>query len=61
MTQEQVAFLEDQVEFLDWYRRIVNVALQLQCDEIYTREDAVTDLTDLAQGMAMTLGVRWKG
>ncbi len=61
VTQEQVSFFEDQIEHLDWYRRIVNVALQLQSDEIYTREDAVTDLTGLAQGMAMTLGVRWKG
>lgn len=60
MTQELVAFLEDQVEFLDWYRRVVSVAVQLQGDGMYSREEAVGDLAGLAREMAMALGVRWR-
>ena len=41
MTTEQATFLEDQIETLDWYRRIVNIALELQRVEVYTRVNAV--------------------
>lgn len=55
-----MAFLEDQIEFLDWYRRVIFVAVQLQGDEMYSREEAVTDLARLAREMAPTVGVPWK-
>ncbi len=61
MTNNQTTFLEDQIETLDWYRRIVGVVLELQTDEVYTRKDAVSDLAELARVMAIALGLRWKG
>ena len=60
MTGDQATYLEDQIEMLDWYRRVVNVALQLQMDDVYTRANAVTDLTELAREMAIAFGLRWR-
>ena len=60
MTQEQICFFEDQVEQLSWYRQIMNVVLALESDELYGREDAAKHLTEVAQEIALTLGVRWK-
>lgn len=61
MTNDQTTFLENQIETLDWYCRVIDVALQLQTDGVYTSENAVADLAELAQGMAIALGLRWKG
>lgn len=60
ITTEQIEFFENQLEVLNWYQQVVNVALQLQEEELYTRDRAVNELVDVARQMANFTGTQWK-
>lgn len=60
MTEELVMRLCRQVEVMDWYRTVVQVAVNLQEDGVYAGEDAVAELVKLAREMAASLGVSWR-